>query len=170
MRKFVWAGSPGTFRVEVAHVALADDRMSAEGTQIGLEDEPYELRYRLETANRFAAQRLEVAVVGGGSLMLEQGESDAFDLAYSPLFNSLPVLRHGLHVGGGARDFVMTWISVPGLEVSRSQQRYDPLSGEGLVRFVSEGFTADIEFDGDGFVVSYPEIAERVWPSSDSVF
>ena len=38
--------------------------------------------------------------------------------------------------------------------------RYEPL-GERRVRFSSGSFSADIEFDGDGFVVNYPGIARR---------
>jgi hypothetical protein len=55
----------------------------------------------------------------------------------------------------------MTWVSVPGLEVSRSDQRYEPLEG-GRVRYRSGSFTADLELDADGIVVRYPGLAELV--------
>jgi hypothetical protein len=55
----------------------------------------------------------------------------------------------------------MRWVDVPSLEVTISEQVYEPL-GEGLVRFRSGSFTADIEFDRDGFVVAYPSIARRL--------
>jgi uncharacterized protein len=157
-RDLAWAGAPGTFRVEIAHVEPSRDGFRARGTQIAVEDTAYELRYEVD------ADRLLVEVVGGRSLDLGLDGADFFDLAASPLFNSFPVVRHGLHRGGEARDFVMAWVSVPDLAVSRSEQRYDPLAGEGLVRFSSASFTADIEFDRDGFVVHYPDLAERVYP------
>jgi hypothetical protein len=71
------------------------------------------------------------------------------------------VLRDRLHQRGGARDYVMALVGVPNLAVSKSEQRYLPLEG-GTVRFRSGSFSADIEFDRDGFVRSYPGLAERV--------
>ena len=160
-RTLVWVGERGTFRVEIAHVELDGGRLRARGTQIAVEDDAYELRYELEEP------RLHVEIVGRNSVAVElEPGRDHFDLAWSPLFNSLPVLAHGLHRGGSARDFVMTWVSAPDLQVSESRQRYDPLSGDGLVRFASGDFRADIEFDRDGFVVAYPGLAERVHPAS----
>jgi hypothetical protein len=55
----------------------------------------------------------------------------------------------------------MAFVNVPELSVQRSVQRYVPLD-RGVVRFRSGTFTADIEFDPDGFVVRYPGLAERV--------
>ena len=83
------------------------------------------------------------------------------DLGVSPLFNSMPVLRHGLHEGGEAREFVMTWISVPDLAVRRSEQRYTPV-GPGRVNFASGDFSADIHFDEHGLVSLYEDFLERV--------
>jgi uncharacterized protein len=91
------------------------------------------------------------------------------DLGLSPLFNSMPLLRHNLHRGAGAEDFLMVWISVPDLSLHASPQRYTHLSssqGIHLVRFeaVGEGedFVADIQFDDDGLVLDYPGIATRL--------
>jgi uncharacterized protein len=61
---------------------------------------------------------------------------------------------------GVPRDYAMQWVDVPSLDVSPSQQRYEPL-GNGLVRFRAGPFTADIRFDDDGFVTRYPGIATR---------
>jgi hypothetical protein len=51
-------------------------------------------------------------------------------------------------------------VDVPSLEVTKSEQRYEPL-GDGLIRFCSGSFTADIQFDANEFVVDYPGIARR---------
>jgi hypothetical protein len=83
------------------------------------------------------------------------------DLGFSPLFNSLPVLRHGMLGGGPPRDLVMTWISVPDLSVRRSEQRYTPL-GDGRVNYASDGYSADVQFDEDGLVRHYEDFLERV--------
>jgi hypothetical protein len=149
-RSIAWVGD-GAPRMEVAHVDVRDGELFAHGTQLGA---VYELRYRLEP------RRLALALAGGACVDVELGDADFFDLGWSPLFNSLPVLRDRLLDGGPARDYVMRWIDVPSLAVSRSEQRYEPLGG-GVVRFRSGDFAADIAFDEDGFVVDYPGIGRR---------
>jgi uncharacterized protein len=137
--------------MEVARVQRRAHELIAVGTQLGA---VYELRYRVEPA-RFALE-----LVGHRSLELDLGGADFFDLGWSPLFNSLPVIRDGLLQTGPPRDYVMCWVDVPSLEVHRSEQRYEPL-GNGHVRFSSDSFTADIQFDDAGFVLDYPGIAKR---------
>jgi hypothetical protein len=86
------------------------------------------------------------------------------DLQSSPLTNTMPVLRERLLEGGGPVDFVMAWVALPALTVTRSDQRYEPI-GPGRVRYVSldgDRFTAELELDDDGLVVAYPGLAERV--------
>jgi hypothetical protein len=146
-----WIGD-GAPRMEVARVERNGSSLTAEGTQLGA---GYELHYRL------TSRMLSLELVGERSLEVELGDADFFDLGWSPLFNSLPVLRDDLLRGGPARDYVMRWVDVPTLEVSRSAQRYEPLGG-GLVRFSAGGFEADIRFDEDGYVVDYPGIGSRV--------
>jgi Putative glycolipid-binding len=146
-----WVGD-GAPRMEVAHAERRGRDLLATGTQVGA---VYELRYRLEPGN------LQLELVGRRSLELDLGGADFFDLGWSPLFNSLPVLRDGLLRPGPPRDYVMRWVDVPSLEVSRSEQRYEPL-GDGVVRFTAGDFTADITFDDAGFVVDYPGIGRRV--------
>ena len=164
MRLYAWQG-PGLF--ETAFVDLGDDRLTARGTQLRAD---YSLSYVLETSQLFVSEHLraEVETVrGAGSLDLRRGTTPLkddvldLDLQASPLFNSLPVLRDRLHEGGDAREYTMAFVSVPELSVQRAAQRYVPL-GRGVVRFRSGTFTADIEFDADGFVVRYPGLAERV--------
>jgi hypothetical protein len=144
--------------MEVAHVNLGQREIAAEGTQLGA---VYELRYRLEPG------RLRLEVVGERSLDLGLDGADFFDLGFSPLFNSLPVMRDQLLGTGAPRDYVMRWVEVPSLEVHRSEQRYEPL-GDGLVRFRSGAFTADISFDASGLVLAYPGLATRVVASGDT--
>lgn len=138
--------------MEVVRLERCGLDIVAEGTQLG---GLYELRYRLEPGV------LALELVGERSIEIELGSADFFDLGYSPLFNSLPVIRDGLLEAGPARSYVMRWIDVPTLEARQSEQVYEPL-GNGLVRFRAESFTADIQFDGAGFVVDYPGLARRV--------
>jgi len=95
--------------------------------------------------------------------------SDALDcdLALSPLTNSMPVLRQGLLEGGGPHDFLMAWVSVPDLAVHPSRQRYTFVRKSGdltVVRYESQSrdFVAELTFDAEGLVVSYPGIGRRV--------
>lgn len=142
----------GAPRMEVAHVERRDSGFTAVGTQLG---PVYELRYRLEPS------RLFLEVVGQRSLEVELAGADFFDLGWSPLFNSLPVIRDDLLESGAARLYEMRWVDVPSLNVSMSEQRYEPL-GNGRVRFSAGDFTADIHFDEAGFVLDYPGIGTRV--------
>jgi hypothetical protein len=151
-RTLVWKGLDAV-RLEICRATVADRELRATGTQVGVEPEPYELRYALEPG------RLRVEIVGGPAADLDLDGTDYFDLEFSPLFNSLPVLEHRLDEGGEARDFVMSLVTVPDLAVSRSHQRYEPF-GPGLVRFRSGDFTAMLELDEDGFVTRYPNLAE----------
>jgi hypothetical protein len=102
----------------------------------------------------------------GGDLDSMAGALDV-DLGLSPLTNSMPVLRHALHLGGGPTEFLMAWVSVPDLSVQPSRQRYTFLRQDAeahVVRYESVGgtFTAEIAFDADGIVLDYPGIARRV--------
>jgi uncharacterized protein len=132
--------------------------------------EGWERRMRLER-NDSGAWSVDADGHGEADLPAPGGDPDAFaealdcDLAFSPLTNTMPVLREGLLGGGEPRDFVMAWVSVPDLSVHRSEQRYEPL-GATTVRYVGRhrNFTADLELDSEGFVVRYPELAERVHP------
>ena len=151
MRTVVWQGLDSP-RMELVRLEWRDRGLRASGTQLGV---AYELRYELD------GERLELDVVGERSATFELDGCDFFDLGNSPLFNSLPVVRDGLLAEGPARDYVMRWISVPDLELHESPQRYEPLSGDAL-RFSSESFVAEIQFDYDGFVGRYEGLAERV--------
>src|SRR5262245_28190843 len=151
MRTLVWRGLEVPL-MEIARVDVSGGELSAAGTQLGV---AYELRYRIEPG------RLRLELVGERELDLGLDGFDFFDLGYSLLFNSLPVRRDGLLEDGPARDYLTRWVAVPGLEATDLRQRYEPLGG-GVVRYSSGTFTADIEFDADGFVTRYPGLAERV--------
>ena len=148
--RLAWVGD-GAPRMEVAHVEQIEPEFVASGTQLG---SIYELRYRVEQG----VLRLEL--VHERTLELELDGTDFFDLGWSPLFNSLPVIRDGLLEPGPPRDYLMRWVDVPSLEVSLSEQRYEPL-GDCVVRFRAGDFVSDITFDAHGFVVNYPGIGAR---------
>jgi hypothetical protein len=89
------------------------------------------------------------------------------DLGLSPLTNSMPVLRHRLHEGGGPVDLLMAWVAVPELTVSPSPQRYTFVRRGHQARIVryeslDSDFVAEITFDEQGLVLDYPGIARVV--------
>jgi hypothetical protein len=177
----VWRGLDA-WRAEHAHVHIEEGRLEARGAQVGVDPEPYELRYELVTGEGFVTQSVSLSARGGdwqrelqliraadGSWTADghpvDGVSGALDcdIANCPLTNTMPVLRDGLLHGGDPRDYTMAWIAVPELTVHRSEQRYEPIDSA-HVRYLSRDsdFAAELEFDGDGLVVAYPQLAERV--------
>jgi uncharacterized protein len=89
------------------------------------------------------------------------------DLAFSPLTNSMPVLRHRILDDCGPVDIAVAWVSLPDLGVHRESQRYRFVRRDGprrVVRFESleSPFVADIVFDERGIVIDYPEIARAI--------
>ncbi|MEU4677505.1 putative glycolipid-binding domain-containing protein [Micromonospora sp. NPDC023737] len=87
------------------------------------------------------------------------------DLGGSPLFNTLPVHRLGLRGAPADRSHRITvaWVLMPSLIVVAAEQVYTSL-GPGRMRFASDTYTADIDLDGEGYVLRYPGLAERIDP------
>jgi hypothetical protein len=107
---------------------------------------------------------------GSSADVPDLGEALDCDLGFSPLTNTMPVLRHDLHRQPGRVEFVMAWISVPDLGLHALPQRYEHVaaSGDGAtVKYASvedghEAFTTALELDSDGLVRRYPGLAQRV--------
>ena len=186
---------------EFVEVDLSDAGLHATGTAIGSDPQPYRLDYTLQTDAGFVTRRVEVRTSGQGwarsvglshdvdgwQVAAEEaghfpgpaagGDPGAFadaldaDLGLSPLFNTMPVLRHRLlEPAAGAVELLMVWISVPGsgrvplpaaLHGTASRRNHPA-----LIRFETVGdgadFRADIEFDAGGIVVDYPGLATRL--------
>ena len=172
--KLNWNGTD-EWRQELCEVVLSDDGLAATGAQLGATPKPYRAAYELEVRGNWVTRRLRVEVAGVGTLELRhdgkgtwsgvpnaaelEGVLDC-DLAFSPLTNMMPIRRERLHEQPGAFDFEMAWVSLPDLGVRRDRQRYEHLA-PGRVRFSSGDFTADLELDADGLVLSYPGLAAR---------
>jgi len=95
------------------------------------------------------------------------------DIMATPFTNTLPIRRADWSPGQ-VRDFTMAYIRLPDLVVVPVKQRYTALS-PGRFRYelvpgasyaapsdapgyhgVDDGFTAELDVDADGFVLSYP--------------
>jgi hypothetical protein len=106
--------------------------------------------------------------LGGGRLDVA-GAVDV-DLAFSPLFNTVPIRRLGLHRGPGDHLLSTVFVALPELTVEVVEQRYRAISplgqgerpGEATVGFAWDAFTADLVVNADGVVASYPGVASRV--------
>jgi uncharacterized protein len=85
------------------------------------------------------------------------------DLTGSALTNTLPIRRLDLLKAetGVAHRLSVAWVLVPSLEVVQADQIYTPVH-EGMIRFASETFSADLVVDDDGFVADYPGLARLV--------
>ena len=180
-----WAGlESGGF--ETTWVRFEDGRLRAHGRACGLDPEPYWVAYQLDTVDGWVTSQLVVEVdleagprrldlrragdgtwtANGAVVAAVAGALDC-DLARSPLTNTMPMLRHGLHQAAGAHDFTMAWVSLPDLGVHRSEQHYEHLRSSAtgaLVRFASQDgtFVADLDVDPDGLVLDYPGLARRI--------
>ena len=199
MPLLLWEGLD-RWRAEAADVHVDGTTLRATGTQLGIEPVPFRLDYDLATGAGFVTRSVELTATGHGwerRLLLRRDDAGAWhlertqqgevplpepgrvlpdlsaaldcDIEDSALTNTMPVKRHDL-CREGARDFVMAFITVPGLDVRASAQRYEHLGdrddGRSDVRYSSRGgdYTADLRFDSQGFVELYPGMARRVSP------
>jgi hypothetical protein len=100
---------------------------------------------------------------GSGGCRAEfQGALDV-DVAYSPLFNALPIRRLGLHRQAAERTVPVVYVSLPTLEVELMEQHYRtvvPLGEDGraVVNFRAGAVDADLVVDADGLVLDYPNL------------
>lgn len=91
------------------------------------------------------------------------------DLAYSPMFNTLPIRRLGLQREADEHTVPVVFVSLPDLEVEAVEQRYRTVSvldttGSATVGFTWNDFHADLTVDSEGLVTHYPGVATRLGP------
>ena len=92
------------------------------------------------------------------------------DLAFSPMFNTLPIRRLGLHRNSSDHVIAVAFVSLPDLTVEVVEQRYRTVAtlgegewaGQATVEFAWDVFTAEIVVDAEGVVLSYPGVASRM--------
>lgn len=186
-RMLAWAGVD-CLRLETARVLLGERGLRATGCMVSCRQEgiePYSASYSLATDETGVVQRLTVRTTrakgeqhvtltrseegiwlvdhGQGAVRTNFGGALDADLEFSPLFNTLPVRRLGLHRAAAKHDLAMVFVSLPSLEVSRVAQSYRTVSlGEPTVVGVSiESFETELTVDADGLVLDYPGLARR---------
>ena len=191
-----WSGA-GVLRLEAARVVLGGRSMRANGSMVSAPQEgteAYSASYSLATDETGVVQRLTVRTIraqGEQSVSLTRSEEGIWlvdrvgqgastvrtnfsgaldvDLAFSPLFNALPVRRLGLHRAAAPHDtsrqhdLPVVFVSLPSLEVGCDWQTYRTVAvGETtVVSFATDVFTAELTVDTDGLVLDYPGLALR---------
>ena len=159
------------------------DRITADATVISAEGSGLRLDHRWVLAPDWRAQSVEIErwneqgldqlrLVRLGNAGWEvNGEvrpdldgADEPDLSVTPFCNTFPI-RRVLQGAGESLTLDTAFIDGETLTVTRSRQRYERQSARRL-RFVDlglfNGFTAELEVDGDGLVKTYEGLFERV--------
>ena len=90
------------------------------------------------------------------------------DINCTPLTTTLPIRRLSWSPGV-TQDIDVVYIPIPSLKVHSTRQRYTLLArcegtDDGLFRYESGSFSADLRVDGNGFVTDYPGLWRRVEP------
>jgi uncharacterized protein len=183
-----WAGVD-CLRLEAARVVLGERGLRATGSLVNAQQEgieAYSASYSMATDDAGVAQRLTVRTARAmgeqhvtltrseeGVWLVDHGQGAArthfggaldVDLAFSPLFNALPIRRLGLHRGAAGHELPVVFVALPGLEVCRVSQTYRTVSlGEpAAVSISSDSWEAELAVDADGLVLEYPGLARRV--------
>ncbi|MGH3769804.1 MAG: putative glycolipid-binding domain-containing protein [Pseudonocardiaceae bacterium] len=187
-RMLSWAGVD-CLRLEAARVVLGECGLRATGSLVNAPQEgvgAYSASYSLATDEACVTQRLTVRTAAAtgeqhvtltrseeGIWLVDHGQGAArthfggaldVDLAFSPLFNALPIRRLGLHREAAGHDLPVVFVALPSLEVCRVSQTYRTVSlGEPtVVSTGSESWEAELTVDTDGLVLEYPGLARRV--------
>ncbi|MFN2479079.1 MAG: putative glycolipid-binding domain-containing protein [Pseudonocardiaceae bacterium] len=185
---FTWVGAD-RLRLEGARVVLGERGLRAIGSVVSAERdgiEAYTASYSLTTDEAGVVQRLTVRIarVAGeqhviltrseeGIWLVDHGQGAArtnfggaldVDLAFSPLFNALPVRRLGLHRGAALHDLPVVFVALPSLEVCRVSQTYRTaaLGERAVISISSDTWEVELTVDADGMVLEYPGLASRV--------
>jgi uncharacterized protein len=131
--------------------------------------------FRVRCDARWRTRHVEVTVLGDEHRMLRleadgEGRWDGrpeldgcidVDIYPSPFTNSLPIRRLG-----EAAETTAAWVKIPELTVEPLHQRYTPLEGGARWRYEapSLGLETELEVDGNGLVLDYPDLARRLRP------
>lgn len=184
-----WQSDDG-IGLEAARVLLGDDGFRAVGRVIrSVDGEVFTASYRLAVGGGGVVQRLVVDSAtsarekhltisrskdgdwlvddGSGNNRAELGGARDVDLAFSPVFNTMPIRRLGLHREIAEHALPVAFVTLPDLTVELAEQTYRTVSvGSAdeptVIRFEAGTFASDITVDPDGLVLDYPGIVRRV--------
>ena len=104
-----------------------------------------------------------VTAHAGDSRAAYDGALDV-DVVFSPFFNALPIRRLGLHERADTVTVPTIYIRVPDISITSAPVSYsspDAGTGEGI-KVHSPVSETVLTVDGDGFILDYPGLAERI--------
>ena len=175
--------------MESVRVQLSGKRIKANGRIVAAAADTnpaFAAYYDLQTDDRGATKRLgmtvtlaererQLAVARDEENMWlvtdHQGESRAgfdgaldVDVVFSPFFNALPIRRCGLYERADSITVPTIYVTLPDMTVSSAAISYSSASvdsGEGI-KVHSPVSDVTLTVDADGFIVNYPDLAERI--------
>lgn len=184
MKKQIWWSALEETGLEHLFVRRSGENFIAASTIFKLEDgKPFEVFYRIEVDSAWRVCEVEILLhhsephrlllFADGTGNWKDGDRKNLpefsgcldvDISATPFTNTLPIKRSALKIGE-AIDISVVYFLIPEMSVQRSEQRYTRL-GNDLYRFEENGlfagFTADLRFDNEGFVIEYPELFRRI--------
>ncbi len=85
------------------------------------------------------------------------------DVVFSPFFNALPIRRTGLYRRSDSVSVPVVYVWLPDLTVKPATITYTSDVAEGsAIHLHSPAADTSITVDRDGFIVDYPNLAERI--------
>jgi hypothetical protein len=188
----LWMGIEES-RIEHLQLHEVGSHIIADGLVVGLADsQPLRLSYVLHCDQHYQVELATIRLLTRpshtitlrhrgdgqwtdehGSLLPQLRACIDVDIAVTPFTNTLPIRRLDL-APGTAAVIAVAYVEVPSLALRAASQRYTCLrrTREGAVyRFESldSGFTADVEVDAAGLVVTYPGLFQRQWSAPGEV-
>ena len=176
-------------RMESVRVQLSGKRIKANGRIVAAAtdtNQAFAAYYDLQTDDRGATKRLgmtvtlaererQLAIARDEENMWlvtdHQGESRAayggaldVDVVFSPFFNALPIRRRGLNERADSVTVQTIYVTLPDMSVTSAAVSYSsaaPGAGEGI-KVHSPVSDVTLTVDADGFIVNYPDLAERI--------
>ncbi|WNG92629.1 putative glycolipid-binding domain-containing protein [Mycobacterium sp. ITM-2016-00318] len=173
-------------RMESARVQLSNNRIKAYGRMVAAATSthpPFSASYDLVTDESGATKRLSMTVTMAErerQLSIARDEENMWlvqdhsgqtvraaydgaldvDVIFSPLFNTLPIRRTGLHQRSDSMSVPVVYVSLPDLAVSPVTISYSSASDG--IKLHSPVADTTVTVDSDGFILDYPGLAERI--------
>lgn len=175
-------------RMESVRVQLSGNRIKAYGRIVAAataSHPAFSASYDLVTDDRGATKRLSLTVTLAErerQLSIARDEENMWlvqdhqnqskraaydgaldvDVIFSPFFNALPIRRTGLYQRADSIELAVVYVRLPDLSVDQVAISYSsPGPGEGI-HLVSPVADTTISVDGEGFILDYPGLAERI--------
>jgi uncharacterized protein len=156
-------------------VAAAADTHPAFGAYYDLQTDETGATKRLGMTVTLAERERQLAVARDEENMWmvsdHQGESRAaydgaldVDVVFSPFFNTLPIRRCGLMERADSITVPTIYVTLPDMLVTSAMVSYSspaPGAAEGI-KVHSPVSETTLTVDADGFIVNYPDLAERI--------